>query len=53
MHFETLVEDSPVSSVYAAMLSILITEFEDTFQIAKDCQKNHQFFWYVHNSLFS
>ena len=53
MHFETLVEDSPVSSVYAAMLSILITEFEDTFQIAKDCQKNRQFFWYVHNSLFS
>jgi len=41
MHFDTLHNHSPVNSKkYAAVLSVLIKEFENRFQ---DCQKTHQF----------
>ena len=41
VQLETLAKHSPVNSEkYAAMLSILIKEFENRFQ---DCQKNHEF----------
>ena len=41
MQLETLAKHSPVNSEkYAAMLSILIKEFENWFQ---ECQKDHEF----------
>ncbi len=53
MHFDVLAKHSPVNSEkYAAVLSILIKEFENRFQ---DLQKKHQFFCCccICNSVFS
>ena len=45
MHFDVLAKHSPVNSEkYAAVLSVLIKEFENRFQ---DLQKNHHFFFVV------
>ena len=49
-HFDTLVKHCSVSrEKYAAMLSVLIKEFENRFQ---DCRKKSSIFLYLWNSIF-